>query len=322
MIDNIELFNECKNNKEYVDKYYEKSVKPIITDSPDNRNKLMEANIALLENISTFKVALESKNEEMQKTALQNIVEALEVQGINCSEFASYWAVKDMSYSAFNSKQSVQNFKIEFIKDILPKYIKDRHSLYQKHGYTFSSLQVVKDSKAHKGTGAQASRKIQDIVESYGFSKFTSGDIQLFDTSDKVFIFPDKGDGNLFNRIIEEYGIQFQWSKNRQNKQTDCLFKVADKLFIMEHKHMKESGGGQDKQMKELIDFIAYDDENVNYISFLDGVYFNLLVEESIVSGKVYEQRMSILENLRSHKSNYFVNTHGFKALLESLRVS
>ncbi len=62
----------------------------------------------------------------------------------------------------------------------------------------------------------------------------------------------------------------------------------------MEHKHMKESGGGQDKQMSEIIDFISHKDKKVSYISFLDGVYFNLLSDKNIDKGKVFEQRKEI----------------------------
>ncbi|MDI9312397.1 MAG: hypothetical protein QM535_19460 [Limnohabitans sp.] len=87
----------------------------------------------------------------------------------------------------------------------------------------------------------------------------------------------------------------------------------------MEHKHMKESGGGQGKQMSEIINFISYKDNGVFYVSFLDGVYFNVIADESFTSGKPFEQRRSIIQNLTNNKQNYFVNTNGFIELINSL---
>jgi len=97
------------------------------------------------------------------------------------------------------------------------------------------------------------------------------------------------------------------------------LFKIDNKIFIMEHKHMKESGGGQDKQMSEIINFISYKDSGVYYVSFLDGVYFNVIADESIANGKAFEQRRSVIQNLTNNKQNYFVNTNGFIELMNSL---
>jgi hypothetical protein len=87
----------------------------------------------------------------------------------------------------------------------------------------------------------------------------------------------------------------------------------------MENKHMKEAGGGQDKQMSEIINFISYQDKEVSYISFLDGVYFNLLSDETIKSGKPYEQRKAIYTYLKKNKTNYFVNTFGLEKLLKTM---
>ncbi len=144
--------------------------------------------------------------------------------------------------------------------------------------------------------------------------------MDTFIKSDKVFIFPDRGDKAFFKQLIEYYNIVFDWSKNHEDKKTDLLFKFGNKIFILEHKHMKECGGGQDKQMSEIINFISYkESKNVHYVSFLDGVYFNLLVDGNILSGKQHNQRLGILYYLKNNKQNFFVNTSGFKELLRSL---
>jgi len=224
-----------------------------------------------------------------------------------------------MSYSVYKKTLKTETLKLEFLKKIIPEFIKDRHLLYKIHGYSFSTLQVVNDSKAHKGTSNAGNIKITNLFNEFGFIHFESNDIDSFIKSSKVFIYPDKTDKILFKKILAHFDIVFDWSKNHENKQTDFLFKIGDKIFIMEHKHMKEGGGGQDKQMSEIINFISYSEIGTQYVSFLDGVYFNLLADKNIKSGKPFSQRKSIFNNLNSNKQNYFVNTHGFIGLIKSL---
>lgn len=320
MLNNIKLFETCLKNKEsYVDKYYVKNSKPTITNDTKKLNKLMKANTEILDNISAYKIATKSKNIKMQKTILQNILSLLKTTGINNTEFTSYWATKDMSYSSYKTFKNTPSIQAEFIKNIIPEFIKDRHLLYKIHGYSFTTLQVLKDSKAHKGNASPGNKKITSLFIKSGFSHFTSNEISEFTKSNKVFIYPDKTDRILFKKILSHYKINFKWSKNHENKQTDFLFKIDNKIFIMEHKHMKESGGGQDKQMSEIINFISYTDKNVYYISFLDGIYFNVLADKNIKTGKPFEQRKSIIDNLKKHKKNYFINTKGFTKLIENL---
>lgn len=320
MKDNIQLFEISLNNKEpYLDKYYVKNNKPIITDNSTTLNSLMRANANIIENISAYKIALESGNYLMQNTTLQNILKYLEEKNVNLTEFTNYWATKDMSYSVYNKTLSSKEEKLSFLRKIVPEYLKDRHLLYQTHGYSFSTIQVINDSKAHKKNGEAGIKKISDILINFGFKHFNENDLKTFLLSDKVFIYPDKTEKKLFNEIIHHYDIKFEWSKNHENKKTDFLFKVNKQIFIMEHKHMKETGGGQDKQMSEIINFIQYQDQNAHYVSFLDGVYFNLLANKEIISGKPFEQRNAIFQNLKVQKNNYFVNTLGFNELIKDL---
>ena len=310
MIDNIEIFKISMKNKEpYLDEYYIKKNELIITDNNKKQNNLMKANLKILDNITAYEIAVESKNSEMQNTILKNMISILETTSINFSEFVSYWSVKDITYSLYKRKLKTESLKIEFLKDIIPEFIKDRHLLYKRHGYSFSTLQVVKDSKAHKENSDLANKKITKLLEEYKFSHFKSKDIKGFKLKDKI----------LFKEILDRYKINFKWSKNHQNKQTDFLFKIGGKIFIMEHKHIKESGGGQNKQMTEIIDFISYKDDQVSYVSFLDGIYFNILSDKNTKKGKPVEQRETIIDNLNNNKQNYFVNTHGFIKMIKNL---
>lgn len=88
--------------------------------------------------------------------------------------------------------------------------------------------------------------------------------------------------------------------------------RLNGRLSVIEHKHMKEGGGGQDKQIGELIDFIRQNDPQVSYISFLDGVYFNELAVADQSERKSRAQLNQIRQALRANRYNYFVNTAGF----------
>ncbi len=320
MINNLEIFEESLQSSEsYIDKYYQKKEKLIISKDKSNLNDLMKANNTLLENISAYKIALQSKNLKMQETIINNIIDVLEVEGMNYNEFISYWATKDVSFSYYNNILNTKDNKAKFIKNILPEYIKHRHDIYNLYGYSFSTLQVVSDSKSHKASGNLGIEKVSDILEKFGFIHFQNSNMNDLKKSDKIYLYPDKKDKNLFFDILKEFKINLSWAKNHENKLPDFLFKIGKKLFIIEHKHLKESGGGQYKQMSEIINLISYKDKDVSYIAFLDGVYFNVLANPKITKGKVFEQRKAIYNYLKTNPQNYFVNTYGFIRLLTNL---
>lgn len=322
MIDNIEILEFCFINKEpYIDEFYIKDNNIIISNNPITVNKLMQANIDLLDNISAYKIALESNNEEMQLGVLKNILNILKVTGINFSEFISYWSVNDMSYSLYNKIFKTDKIKLTFLADITKRYIDNRHSLYQKHGYSLSTLQVLKDSRSHKSSGNLGIKKVDTLFNNLSFNYFNNEDIDDFVNASNIYIHPDKKDKELFKKILIKYKIKFNWSLKYQGKYPDYLFKVDDKIFILEHKHIKEYGGGQDKQISEIINFISQEESqnNIYYVSFLDGVYFNLLAESN--TGKPNVQKQDIQNNLNKFKNNYFVNVKGFIKLINNINV-
>ena len=113
--------------------------------------------------------------------------------------------------------------------------------------------------------------------------------------------------------------ISYEYGSKNQQKIPDLVIKIKGKLLILEAKHIKESGGAQDKQINELITFIRQkENKPVSYVAFLDGRYFNKFTGTSL-SGKVQEQRDAIEKVLQEHPSNYFVNTAGLRQLLTDL---
>jgi len=134
------------------------------------------------------------------------------------------------------------------------------------------------------------------------------------------YFLPDKGDKSLFTNFCKELKVKYKFGTEHQGKEPDIVLKINDHFFIIEAKHIKESGGAQDKQIVEIIEFIKYSETNrkIHYLSFVDGVYFNNFVWNDKDS-KISRQRKDIEEYLKTNKNNFFVNTLGFITLLNDL---
>lgn len=321
MLNNKNLFKFSLNHLEpLIDDFYSKDAKLIITNSSNYLNKLMEVNSNLIKNITAYEISKSNKNEEMQSRIIESIKKLLNNEEINYSEFVSFWAVLDVSYSAYKALDN--NNQTLFIKHALEKFIELRHNLYLAHGYTPTTLQVSKDAKSHKSSASLGINKCAYTLNKFNYEKLSRIDYQNFSSSKKLFILIDKKGKKLFNEIVKKNNIKLKWTINHEGKIPDILFKNDKNIYIVEHKHMKESGGGQDKQINEIIDFISYSENNskirVHYVSFLDGSYFNLF--SKTVNGSINKLKNQIDKiniSLSNNPNNYFVNTAGFYKLLE-----
>ncbi|MBU1037050.1 hypothetical protein KKF32_03360 [Patescibacteria group bacterium] len=321
-IDNIKLFEFSLNNPEpIIDEFYLKNGNLIISNNLKIQTDLMKKNFDLLESISAYNFAKKNKNQATLKKALEKILEIVKSKNINYSEFVSFWPVVDISYSLFCKIEPEDQFKI--IKNIVEKYIELRHDIYSSYGYTPTTLQVGKDAKAHKESDNLGIYKVSKILDKAGYKKANAETLENFiSQSGKKYIEADKKGKKLFKNLLCYYKIKFSWSKKKEQKMPDFLIKNGDDIFIVEHKHMKEGGGGQDKQINEVISFIGFSENNskIHYISFLDGLYFNLFANKKYLKkGKILNQLKNIKQNLRKNRQNYFVNTKGFKELINVL---
>lgn len=95
------------------------------------------------------------------------------------------------------------------------------------------------------------------------------------------------------------------------------IIKNGRRKFLLEAKHLNTAGGGQDKQLSELIELLTLSekDKNIFYIAFLDGNYSNILLSDDYVRGKLKIQRKEIKKFLKKNPNNYWVNTNGLKEL-------
>ena len=107
----------------------------------------------------------------------------------------------------------------------------------------------------------------------------------------------------------------------KQNKTLDLIIKAKNKILLCEAKHLNTSGGGQDKQISELIEILRLNEKNnISYISFLDGKYSNILLGNNSGGDKITTQRKEINKFLKNNPNNYWVNTAGFESLISDLK--
>jgi len=324
MINNLSLFEYSLEKLEpLIDEAYVKSKDIIIAANGKKANKLMISNMELLNNISAYKVAKKSNNSEMLSKIIDNIRVCLNTTGINHSEFSSFWSVTDVSYSTY--KKLLINEQTQFLKAVLEKYLEDRHSMYLGYGYTPTTLQVSKDAKAHKQSGPLGIKKVGTILNKYGFKPLDNLDLESFSLQSLIYINTDKTGKRLFKELLKKYSLNFKWGKKSDGKMPDVLFKYKKDLFIIEHKHMKEGGGGQNKQINEVIQFINHSENNpsmkVHYVTFIDGLYFNYFGSKNFrKKTKIPTQISNIKSALKNNPNNYFVNTAGFVKLLSEIK--
>ncbi|HED54026.1 MAG TPA: hypothetical protein ENJ00_07470, partial [Phycisphaerales bacterium] len=138
--------------------------------------------------------------------------------------------------------------------------------------------------------------------------------------ADGEFAFPDERTARSgFKEFVRRERIRFLWSRDHNGKIPDLIVNLNGIVLIAEHKHIKEGGGGQDKQIVELIEFIRQNESraDIRYMAFLDGIMFNRLMVRH-AQGIAEKQRARIYKSLEEYPENYFVNTAGFKSVIQS----
>lgn len=313
--DNETVLQRCiENPEQYDDSKAEGRL--VITPKRGQSNKLMLANAEILDLITTFKVARDEGDNSLCARIIDKMIPLLQTRGMNYSEFATFWQVNDISYSLYEDFDT--ETKRTFLTAIILPYIAYRHQIYKEHGYTATTLQVRADSHSHKASGSRGIRKIESILKGFNIPLLT--DESEWMSCPSFYILADRRGKNLFDRIVTEMKISFTWCKQHAGKRPDFLIKHGPKILIVEHKHEKEGGGGQDKQIVEISEFISQMESlpDVHYVAFLDGIFFNMLLVNPS-GGKSQEQNRQIWQALKENKNNYFVYTYGFNLLIQHL---
>jgi len=299
-----------KNPEPIIDEYY--TFNKLIV---QNQNLIQKVE-RLRELITTYCVLLEIDKQALGKILDEIYMIALH-KNIQYTEFIAFWKTLDLSYSSFG-RLPEQERKLMLHK-ILEEYCEKRKKLYDELGYSNIVVQALYDSGVSRKKGKAGTQKITNLI----LQKLKSS--QIFRTIDELrnqilgYFLPDQNKV-LFDKFIANYNIEYRFSQTYQGKLPDVVLKVMDHFFIIEAKHINETGGSQDKQIAELIRFINQREpsKNIHYVAFLDGLYFNYFVNPPQES-KVYQQKEAIENCLKRNQNNFFVNTEGFVNLLKDL---
>ena len=323
--DNKKLFDYCKTIKDdLLDDAY-KVEKIVITKDKKNANKLMKCNDKLISLITTYQT-LKSSKKKGNSTSLNNTFDEiyellLKNEGINQSAFCQYWVTRNISYSKRKSLKDKKEQK-SVLSRLLNSFIKERHAMYSSHGYTSTILQVVSDNYSQKRKGSVGINKYKTIIEGdYNYKNIKDGDLKkgINWNEDKIVFYPDKSGKKLFDKFVEDKNLSMHSRDDEHNKKPDIVFHRNDQRYIIELKNMKEGGGGQNKQIVEIANFIKYSEpsKKYHYITILDGAYWDEFTTSQ--QPKVVSQRTSVEKALKNNKANYFVNSLGAKELFKNI---
>ena len=319
---NLDYFNfSQKNIDEFIDLSNPEGVLVVSRSKDEKPTNLMVANDKLIDFITTYETLKANRIGNYKNLCLQtldHIIDLIEnTPNINYSSFCAYFQVVGFSYGAYmgsKSKMSIDE-KRELFQNLIDLYIKYRHKTYKYLGYSNQILQVNSDLSSSRRKGKTGIEKIENIIVPLGFSHFRT--IQDFYKSNLGYLLPDKGDKNLFETILKILNISFDFRKSRQNKNPDMFIKIGKDIFILEHKLTSGSGGAQNAEINEIIQFINFGEHNphLHYISCLQGDFFSKL-KSANQEPKSKTQYNDIIKALTAYERNFFVNGNGFEKLI------
>jgi len=179
-------------------------------------------------------------------------------------------------------------------------------------------IQALIDKRSATRKGNVGEKKLAGILETKGYKLVKN--ITEFKFIKKVFA-KCSGKGDFSNKALKSHFGE-SIGKNTQDKKLDLIIKKDRDIFFLEAKHMKTSGGEQNKQILELIELLRNKPKrpNLHYVGFLDGIYFNKLFGAEKAANteeynKITHQKKDIGRILSKIKKNYFINTAGYKKL-------
>ncbi|MGB2762562.1 MAG: hypothetical protein WBC21_03430 [Minisyncoccales bacterium] len=276
----------------------------------DNKHPDLKKYIANTKEVKNILITLKTLQEKNEKP---KIVEKyyFELQDIlndfsNCSEFICFVNACD------NILDSVKN-DIGLLKEITKKYF-DKRILNEVVPEEW--IQAILDSKAPARKGKCGEIKLLSLLQKAGINEVKIWD-DFFSQKECVAQF-----SKSFNLKNVRKNLDAKIKTKKQNKKLDLIIKVNNKIFLAEAKHLNTSGGGQDKQISELIEILSLKEKNKNifYIVFLDGNYSNILLVNEKCGDKLKTQRKEIQKYLKSNPRNYWLNTSGFVSLFLDLK--
>lgn len=221
----------------------------------------------------------------------------------NCSEFSCF-------INACDNTLNYAKADINLLKQITKKYFNKR---ILNETVPEEWVQAILDSNSGRKKGACGENKLIAILEKKGFKKVSVW--EDFNKSRKCVARFSKS----FDLKNVRKNLDIKIKTKKQNKKLDLLIKDNNKIFLLEAKHLNTGGGGQDKQISELIELLSLKEtkKNIYYISFLDGNYSNILLGNNRNGDKIKQQRKEIIKYIKKNPNSFWVNTGGFLSLFK-----
>lgn len=255
------------------------------------------------------------------------------------TEFVAFWKCSGVSYSVYRTLEDGKRF--ETLAKLLNLYCSERKPTYDKLGYSHIVSQALYDNGASRSQGIRVNQKLAAMLHSLsGGTASNCTTLNQFASDAITFFFPDRGGKELFESLCASYGLSYEYGQVSQAKRPDAVVRIHSRVYIIEAKHLREGGGHQNEQVSQLIRFISFSEADpiqsdnpalpqlsLSYVAFMDGWYFNQLIEahkfktgerEQRVGKKILEQYESILKQLKLNTHNYFVNTQGLWLLFRN----
>ena len=296
---NLHYFKISKDNQEkLLDDFY------VFDEKNVDLNKYKENTKEIKNILITIKTLQERK--EKQAVINKYFLELSKTLGkfSNCSEFACFINACD------NVLKEAKN-EIKLLKKITERYFAKR-TLNEMIPEEW--IQAILDTNSSRKKGKCGENKLIHILKKQGFKEVFSWD-DFFKTDYCAVKFSKKFS---LKNVRKNLGVKIKTKK--QNKTLDLIIKAKDKIFLCEAKHLNTSGGGQDKQISELIEIMGLKEKNgISYIAFLDGKYSNILLSDKDGGDKIKRQRKEINKFLENNPDNYWLNTDGFGGLIHDL---
>lgn len=263
------------------------------------------SNTKEIKNILITIRTLRKKNED-KKIIKKYFLELSKTLGrfSNCSEFACF-------INACDSFLDLAKKDIILLEKIAQRYFEKR---VLSEAVPEEWVQAILDSNSGRKKGKCGEKKLLHILTKYRFQEIKTWE-DFFKRQKCVAKF-----SKIFSVKNVRKNLGVKLAAKKQGKNLDLIIKTKGRIFLCEAKHLNTSGGGQDKQIAELIEIIGLKEhnKNISYAAFLDGNYSNILLSDGSGGDKLTTQRREIKKYLSRNPRNFWVNTAGFAALFKN----
>ena len=301
---NLEIFEFCKNKQEKrFDSFY------IFSDKDKDLPKHLEKIKTIKEKLITLKQILGREgSEKLTEQIFEDLSVELTSDG-NYSEFACFANACDTSIGEISNDKKL-------LRELTELYLQKRDAT---EIVPAEWVQAIIDKGASRKKGKVGEKKLAKILLQNDFVQ--TDNVEVFLKTGKTFANFRGGKSKDFSTagVHKNFGVKF--GKKTQGKKLDLIIKKGEQIYFLEAKHLRVSGGAQNKQILEIINLLNFKTGKENYhtIAFLDGVYSNELLSAGVslkskkLKNKVQRQYADIIKFLRSNPDNFWLNTAGFK---------